>query len=93
MLRGRVPTAEVEEASAVVAMSAAGAAARGQLEAEAVSVAMASTQQPRRSVVRADPLEWQRAEAELASAYRATLHWERVRHIGSLSIMDELTDP
>ena len=43
MLRGRVPTAEVEEASvvvvlAVVAMSAAGAAARGQLEAEAVSV-------------------------------------------------------
>jgi hypothetical protein len=93
MLRGRVPTAEVEEASAVVAMSAAGAAARGQLEAEAVSVAAASTQQPRRSVVRADPLEWQRAEAELASAYRATLHWERVRHIGSLSIMDELADP
>ena len=44
MLRGQVPTAEVEEASvvvvlAVVAMSAAGAAARGQLEAEAVSVA------------------------------------------------------
>lgn len=43
MPRGRVPTAEVEEASvvvvlAVVAMSAAGAAARGQLEAEAVSV-------------------------------------------------------
>ena len=92
MLRGRVPTAEVEEASAVVAMSAAGAAARGQLEAEAVSVAAASTQQPRRSVVRADPLEWQRAEAELALAYRATLHWERVRHIGSLSIMDELAD-
>ena len=53
MLRGRVPTAEVEEAS-VVAMSAAGAAARGQLEA--ASVAVASTQQPRRSVVRADPL-------------------------------------
>jgi hypothetical protein len=93
MLRGRVPTAEVEEASAVVAMSAAGAAARGQLEAEAVSVAVASTQQARRSVVRADPLECQRAEAELASAYRATLHWERVRHIGSLSIMDELADP
>ena len=40
MLCGRVPTAEVEEASAVVAMSAAGAAARGQLEAEAVSVAV-----------------------------------------------------
>jgi hypothetical protein len=91
MLRGRVPTVEVEEASAVVAMSAAGAAARGQLEA--VSAAAASTQQPRRSVVRADPLEWQRAEAQLASAYRATLHWERVRHIGSLSIMDELADP
>jgi len=89
----------VEEASvvvvlAVVAMSAAGAAARGQLEAEAVSVAVASTQQPRRSVVRADPLEGQRAEAELALACRAILHWERVRHIGSLSIiMDELADP
>jgi len=98
MLRGRVPTAEVEEASAVVvlvvvAMSAAGAAARGQLEAEAVSVAVASTQRPQPSVVRADPLVWQRAEAELASAYRATLHWERIRHIGSLSIMDELADP
>ena len=32
-------------------------------------------------------------EAELASVYRATLHLERVRHIGSLSIMDELADP
>ena len=93
MPRGRVPTAE-EKASAVVAMSAAGAAARGQLEAEAVSVAVASTQQPRRSVVRADPLEGQRGEAELALACRATLHWERVRHIGSLPIiMDELADP
>jgi hypothetical protein len=96
MLRGRVPTAEVEEASAVVvlavvAMSAAGAAGLDRLEA--VSVVVVSTQQPRRSVVRADPLECQRAEAELASAYRATLHWERVRHIGSLSIMDELADP
>src|SRR6478672_7738470 len=97
MLRGRVPTAEVEEASVVVvlaveAMSAAGAAARGQLEAEAVSVAVASTQQARRSVVRADPLE--RERTELASACRATLHWERVRHIGSLSIiMDELANP
>ena len=80
---------------AVVAMSAAGAAARGQLEAEAVSVAVVvSAQQPRRSVVRADPLEWQRAEAELASAYRATLHWERVHYIGGLSIiLDELADP
>ena len=91
MLRGRVPTAEVEEAS-VVAMSAAGAAARGQLEA--ASVAVASTQQPRRSVVRADPLEWERAEEELASAYRATLQLERVRYIGGLSIiMDESADP
>ena len=86
--------AEWEEASAVVAVSAAGAAALDQLEAEAVSVAVASTQQPRRSVVRADPLEWERAEAELASAYRATLHWERVRHIGGLCIiMDESADP
>ena len=75
---------------AVVAMSAAGL---DQLEAEAVSVAVASTQQLRRSVVRADPLEGQRGEAELALACRATLHWERVRHIGSLSIMDELADP
>src|SRR5207245_7482806 len=83
---------EWEEASAVVAVSVAGAAGLDQLEAEAVSVAVASTQQPRRSVVRADPLEWERAEAELASAYRATLHLERVRHIGSLSIMDELAD-
>ena len=99
MPRGRVPTAGVEEASvvvvlAVVATPAAGAAARGQLEAEAVSVAVASTQQPRRSVARADPLEWERAEAELASAYRATLQLERVRHIRGLStIMDELAAP
>ena len=78
---------------AVVAMSAAGAVGLDQLEAEAVSEAVASTQQPRRSVARPDPLEWERAEAELASAYRATLHFERVRHIGSLSIMmDELAD-
>jgi hypothetical protein len=78
----------------VVAVSAAGAAELDQLEAEAVSVAVASTQQPRRSVARADPLEWERAEAELASAYRATLHFERVRHIGGLSIiMDGLADP
>jgi len=85
---------EWEEASAVVAISSAGAAGLDQLEAEAVSVAVASTQQPRRSVARADPLEWDRAEAELASAYRATLHLERVRHIGGLSIiMDELPGP
>ena len=89
---------EWEEASlvvvlAVVAMSAAGAAGLDQLEAEAVSVAVAFRQQPRRSVACADPLEWERAEAELASAYRATLHLERVRYIGGLSIiMDELAD-
>ena len=80
--------AEWEEASAAVV------AGRDQLEAEAVSVAVASTLRPRRSVVRTDPLEWERAEAELASAYRATLHLERVRHIGGLSIiMDELAAP
>jgi hypothetical protein len=85
-----------EEASAGVAVLAVVVVVAGldQLEAEAVSVAVASTQQPRRSVVRADPLEWECAEAELASAYRATLHLERVRYIGGLSIiMDELADP
>jgi len=63
MLRGRVPTAEVEEASAVVAMSAAaaGAAARGQLEAEAVSVAVELA-----SVERASPVEAGISQAELA---------------------------
>jgi len=76
----------------VAAMPSAGASGLDQLEAEAVSVAVASTQQPRRWVVRPDPLEWERAEAELASAYRAILHLERVRHIGGLSIMDELAD-
>jgi hypothetical protein len=79
---------EWEEASAVVV------AGRDQLEAAAVSVAVASTQRPRRSVAWIDPLEWERAEAELASAYRATLQLERVRHISGLSIiMDELADP
>ena len=79
--------------SAAVAMSSAGASGLDRLEAEAVSVAVASTQQPRRSVECTDPLEWERAEAELASAYRATLHLERVRYIGGLSIiMDELAD-
>jgi hypothetical protein len=77
---------EWEEASAVVA-------GLDPLEAEAVSVA-ASTQQPRRSVVRTDPSEWEHAEAELASAYRDTRQLERVRYIGGLStIMDELADP
>ena len=75
-----------EEASAVVA-------GLDPLEAEAVSVAVASTQQPRPSVACEDPLEWERAEAELASAYRAILHLERVRYIDGLSIiMDELAD-
>ena len=66
MPRGRVLTAEVEEASvvvvlAVVAMSAAGAAARGQLEAEAVSVAVELA-----SVERASPVEAGILQAELA---------------------------
>ena len=79
---------------AVVAMSSAGASGLDQLEAAAVSVAVASTLRLRRSVACIDPLAWQRAEAELASAYRATLHLQRVRHIGGLStIMDELADP
>ena len=83
-----------EEASAAVAMSSAGASGLDQLEAEAVSVAVAFTQRPRRSVACIVPLEWERAEAELASAYRATLHLERVRYIGGLSIMmDESADP
>jgi hypothetical protein len=78
---------------AVVAMSAAGAAELDQLEAEAVSEEVASTRQLQRSGACTDPLEWERAEAELASACRATLQLERVRHIGSLSIiMDELAD-
>jgi hypothetical protein len=77
----------------VVAVSAAVVAGLDQLEAEAVSVAVASTQLLRRSVACTDPLEWERAEGELASACRATLHLERVRYIGGLSIiMDELAD-
>ena len=81
---------EWEEASvvvvlAVVAVSAAGAAGLDQLEAEAVSVAVASAQQPRRSVARADPLEWERAEAELASACRIIS--------GLSTLMDELPAP
>ena len=77
----------------MVAVSAAGVAGLDQLAGEAVSVVVASTQQPRRSAVRTDPLEWERAEEGLASAYRATLQVERVRCIGGLSIiMDELAD-
>ena len=83
---------EWEEAS-VVAVSAAVVAELDQLEAEAVSVAVASTLRPRRSVASMDPLEWERAEAELASAYRATLQLERVRCISGLSIiMGEVAD-
>ncbi len=77
---------------AVVGTSPAGASGLDLLEA--VSVAVAFRQQPRRSVACADPPELERAEAELASAYRATLQLERVRYIGGLSIiMDESADP
>ena len=79
--------AEWEEASAVVVVE------RDQLEAAAVSVAVAFMLRPRRSVACPGPSELERAEAELASVYRATLHLERVRCIGGLSIiMDELAD-
>jgi hypothetical protein len=69
---------------AVAVMSSVGASELDQLEA--VSVAAASTQ-PRCSVACADPLQWERAEAELASAYRATLRLDRVRYIGGPSII------
>jgi hypothetical protein len=76
---------EWEEASVVVAMSSAGASGLDQLEVEVVSVAVASAQQARRSVARADPSEWHHAEAELASACRI---------ISDLStLMDELPGP
>ena len=69
----------------MVAMSAAGAVGLDQLEAEVVSVAVASAQHPRRSVARAVPSEWDHAEAELASACRI---------ISDLStLMDELPGP
>jgi hypothetical protein len=76
---------EWEEVSVVVAMSSAGAAGLDQLEAEVVSVAVASAQQPRRSVARADRLVWDRAEAELASACRIIS--------GLSTLMDELPTP
>ena len=76
---------EWEEVSAVVAMSSAGAAGLDQLEAEVVFVAVASAQQPRRSVACKDPSEWERAEAELASACRIIS--------GLSTLMDELPDP
>ena len=84
--------ASVVVVSAVVAM--ASAVASGLRQLEAVSVAVASTLQPRRWVVRTHPLELERAEAELVSAYRATLQLEHVGYIGGRSIiMDELADP
>ena len=67
----------------MVAMSAAGAA--GLDQSEVVSVVVASTQQPRRSVARADPLVWDRAEAELGSACRVIS--------GLSTLMDELPGP
>jgi hypothetical protein len=74
---------EWEEASVVVAMSSVEASELDQLEA--VSVAVASTQQPRRSVVRADPSEWDHVEAELASACRIIS--------GLSTLMDKLAGP
>ena len=67
----------------VVAMSSAGAAGLDQLEA--ISVAVASAQDPRRSVARAGPSEWDHAEAELASACRIIS--------GLSTLMDELPGP
>ena len=88
---------EWEEASVVVILAVVGtwsAGASGLDLLEAVSVAVASTLQLLGSVACADPLELERAEAELASAYRAILHLERVRHISGPSIiMDELAVP
>jgi hypothetical protein len=104
----------VEEDSVVVVFmvvvlvadtSAAEEAGLDRLEAEAVSEAGASTRQPRCSVVRADPLEWERAGAESAWAERASqvefqtllaqdpafLHLG-ILHLGSLSIMDDLAN-
>ena len=80
--------------SAAVGTSSAGAAELDRSEVEAVSMAVASTLRPRSSVACTGPVEWERAEAELASAYRATLQLERIHYIGGLSIiMDELADP
>jgi hypothetical protein len=78
-----VITAEEEEwevASAVVAIASEGVVGLDQLEG--VSVAVASTQRLRRSVACADPLEWERAEVELASARRIIS--------GLSTLMDEL---
>ena len=74
---------EWEEAS-VVAMSAV-VAGLDQLEAEAVSGAVASMQHPRRSVACKDPSEWDHAEAELASACRIIS--------GLSTLMDKLPGP
>ena len=61
------------------------AAGLDQLEAEVVSVAVASAQRPRRSVARADPSEWDHVEAELASACPIIS--------GLSTLMDELPGP
>jgi hypothetical protein len=66
-------------------MSSAGAAGLDRLEAEVVSVVVASAEHLRRSVARADPLVWDRAEAELASACRIIS--------GLSTLMDELRAP
>jgi len=72
-------------ASAALIGQAQGVAGLDQLEGEAVSVAVASTPQPRRSAVRADPSEWDHAEAELASACRIIS--------GLSTLIDELPGP
>jgi len=87
--RGQVLTAEEEASGAEGSEVAAGL---DQLEVVAVTAAVAfvvallvvSTRQVRYSVVR--------AEAKLVSAYRATLHSGRVRHISRASIPDDLAD-
>jgi hypothetical protein len=50
-----------------------------------LEAAAASTQQPRRSVARPDPSEWEHVEAELASACRIIS--------GLSTLMDELPVP
>jgi hypothetical protein len=75
--------ASVVVVSAAVATSSAGTSGLHQLEA--VSVAVASTHQPRRSVACTDPSEWDHAEAELASACRIIS--------GLSTLMDELPGP
>ena len=93
--RGQVLTAEEEVSGAEdseVVDTWAVAVGLDQLEVVAATVAVAfvvallvvSTRQVRYLVVR--------AEAELVTAYRATLHLGHVRHISRASIPDELAD-